>query len=240
MSRALCELQAQLYSVNHNDGLVAQDGRQLTIAEFFRKRKRESRNDFSEKTLKTTCTSKANTPTGNKSKLEGNFPTSKELASLSENMLRSRCNVGYRAKYIIGVAEMVEKGRLKLEEIENEVFDITLSKKVIQKLQKLKGIGQFASKNIVMCLGDYRHIPIDSETINHLCLVHGKKKGKEGSARKDVKEVYDKYAPYQCLAYWFEHCEFYEKQLDEEMSKLSPSSYHKVSSSYLSKNTPQN
>ncbi|KAK9723485.1 hypothetical protein RND81_05G001800 [Saponaria officinalis] len=234
MSQALCDLQAELFSVKHDDSWVALDS-QLTLADFFRKRKHNSTLKQSERNPTMTTCSEGKTPLMDFKSVR-NFPTAKELAGLSENYLKTRCNLGYRAKYIIDLAQMVEKHELRLEEFEIKSSNETLSQNSLRKLEKLKGIGQFSAANINMCLGYYHHIPIDSETINHLRKVHGKKDCTKKTVKRDVKQVYDKFAPYQCLAYWYEHCEYYENELGKEMGKMSPSSYHKVSGSYLSKN----
>ncbi|XP_021717837.1 uncharacterized protein LOC110685591 [Chenopodium quinoa] len=220
MCQYLCELQAELHSGMHKDVLLAQDCnksadttvRPRTINEYFRSCKRS--------------TSKINL------RALGNFPSSKELAGLSEEFLKQRCNLGLRAKFIIEVANLVENGELNLGDLELELeesFDeASYDNNIRDKLMALKGVGPFATNNILMCMGDYRNIPIDTETIKHLCEVHD---------RKDARQVYDKFAPYQCLAYWYELVESYERKLGQKLSKLCPSNYHKVATSYLSSNT---
>lgn len=225
MCESLCRLQDELDSGVHKDVDLAPDCvskiRPRITCEFSRNCKRST------------------------SKLEmkplGNFPNSKVLAGLSEDFLNKRCNLGHRANHIIQLAKLVEKGDLNLVELEEstQAFDYASNETIRKKLKNLPGIGSFAAANILMCMGDYKTIPIDSETIQHLsevnlifvfslnlnlnmnlnssaaymrlkellCIiiniqVHGIKECKNSTMEK-VK-VYDVFAPYQCLAYWYE------------------------------------
>lgn len=146
MCQYLCELQAELESGMHKDCASAPTIKPRKINDFFRSCKK--------------TTSKVNL------RALGNFPSSKELADLSEEFLKKRCNLGFRAKYIIQLAQLVEKGQLDVELDKLTSFDDYDD--IRMKMMKLKGIGSFATANILMCMGDYRNIPTDTETIKHL------------------------------------------------------------------------
>ncbi|PIN01819.1 DNA-(apurinic or apyrimidinic site) lyase [Handroanthus impetiginosus] len=147
----------------------------------------------------------------------GNFPSPKEIASLDEKTLNKHCNLGFRASIILEVARNVENGSLNLaEDCEVELLR--------QRLMKIKGFGPFTVANIMMCLGVYQEIPVDSETIKHLQQVHGKTNlNKPGSIQlaEAIEQVYGKYAPFQCLVYWMERVEYYEKKLGKLMYLLT-------------------
>lgn len=139
----------------------------------------------------------------------GNFPSAKEVASLDQDFLKSHCNLGYRAENIVKLAKHVVSGKLKLEEFE-EAFESSPSYEIIYKeMMKIKGFGPFACSSVMMCMGFYQVIPMDSETIRHLEDVHGRKvpkvcmRKKLEAVQQYVKDIYDKYAPFQSLAYWY-------------------------------------
>ena len=90
-----------------------------------------------------------------------NFPTSKELAMVDEEYLKEHCNLGHRAKTIVGLVRSIESGKLKLDEFDHQPSHEEIS----MQLFKIKGIGPFTSANVLMCLGFYHQIPVDSETV---------------------------------------------------------------------------
>ncbi|KAA0054220.1 DNA glycosylase [Cucumis melo var. makuwa] len=138
-------------------------------------------------------------------------------------LLKEHC-LGYRAGYIVDFARRVKNGKIDLQrlEVQNPNY----------YFPKIKGFGPFATANILMCLGFYRQLPIDTETIRHLKQVHGIQFCNNKTVREDVKLIYDKYAPFQCLAYWLELVEFYESKFGK-LSELCSLDYHKISGTTL-------
>lgn len=100
----------------------------------------------------------------------GNFPSPIELANLSENFLAKRCRLGYRARYILELAQAIVEGKIQLEQLEELSKDASLScyKQLGDQLKQIKGFGPFTRANVLMCLGYYHVIPWDSETVRHL------------------------------------------------------------------------
>ncbi|XP_038713718.1 uncharacterized protein LOC120007520 [Tripterygium wilfordii] len=163
-----------------------------------------------------------------KGQVTGDFPSAKELASLDEDFLKQHCKVGYRSKSIIQLAKEYKKGTSMLNEVE-EVLDSTNSyKKIHRKLLKIKGFGRFASATVMMCIGCYEYVTIDSETIRLLHKIHAMENCTEATVKEDVKRIYEKYEPFQSLAYWFELLCDYEDEVGK-LSELPHSSYHSVS-----------
>ncbi|XP_041020590.1 uncharacterized protein LOC121262259 [Juglans microcarpa x Juglans regia] len=163
----------------------------------------------------------------------GNFPSSRELVSLDEYFLEKHCNLGYRAKRILQLAKHVESGKLDLQKFEKESNSVS-SQEVFVKLKRIKGFGPFACANLMMCMGFYEMVPMDSETRRHLQQVHGKEKE---NVKESIKDLYNKYAPFQSLAYWFELVEDYEKKFGK-LSELPSSSYHIVTSTRSDSRVP--
>ncbi|KAL0295764.1 UNVERIFIED_CONTAM: hypothetical protein Sangu_2506600 [Sesamum angustifolium] len=130
-------------------------------------------------------------------RISRNFPSPNEIACLDEETLNGHCNLGYRASIILDVARNIENGSLNLGDLSDG--DASW---VRQRLLKIKGFGPFTAANIMMCLGFYQNIPVDTETIKHLEEVHGKTGLSTKTQTQVIAEIYDKYDPFQCLAYW--------------------------------------
>ncbi|XP_062089773.1 uncharacterized protein LOC133796318 [Humulus lupulus] len=163
----------------------------------------------------------------------GNFPNAREIVSRGENDFMERMSpvLGYRAKHIFKLAKDVHSGKLSvLRELEEASEKRLCREDMI--INKIRGFGPFACANILMCVGHYQKVPVDSETIRHLQQIHGRKKCNKKTIQKEVKEIYDKYAPFQCLAYWMELLEYYENKFGK-LSQLPQSSYHTISGSKL-------
>ncbi|KAM5550349.1 hypothetical protein ABKV19_027501 [Rosa sericea] len=156
----------------------------------------------------------------------GNFPSSRELARLDGKTLKELTNniLGYRAKYILSLAKGVESGKIRLAEFEG----LEEKDDVFQKFMQIKGFGSFACANAMMCIGYYHKVPVDTETIRHLQQVHGRKNCNKNTVIEDVEEIYKKYAPFQCLAYWSELLDSYECKFGK-LSELPDSAYHTIS-----------
>ncbi|XP_047332529.1 uncharacterized protein LOC124936111 isoform X2 [Impatiens glandulifera] len=132
----------------------------------------------------------------------GNFPSPRELAAIDEGYLAKRCKLGYRASRISKLAKTIVNGSVRLDQLEEACVEPSLESYVelIEQLKGINGFGPFTCANTLMCMGFYHVIPTDSETIRHLKQVHGRNSTLRTVA-KDVNEMYNKYAPFQFLAY---------------------------------------
>ncbi|XP_050387941.1 uncharacterized protein LOC126804725 [Argentina anserina] len=157
----------------------------------------------------------------------GTFPSSEELARLNGETFKELTKnvLGYRAKDILKLAKDVESGNIKLDELDEGLED---KDALLRKFMQIKGFGSFASANALMCVGLYHKVPADTETIRHLKEVHGRNNCNKDTVMKDVEEIYDKYAPFQCLAYWSELLDSYECKFGK-LSELQSCAYHTIS-----------
>ncbi|KAK9286082.1 hypothetical protein L1049_014462 [Liquidambar formosana] len=166
----------------------------------------------------------------------GNFPTPRELASLDENFLAKRCNLGYRASRILKLAQSVVEGRIQLTQLEEvgKIASLASYDKLAEQLKEIDGFGPFTCANVLMCMGFYHVIPTDSETIRHLKQVHARKSTIQ-TVQGDVEKIYGKYAPFQFLAYWSELWHFYEKRFGK-LSEIPHSDYKLMTASNMRTN----
>ncbi|CAA0839090.1 Unknown protein [Striga hermonthica] len=156
----------------------------------------------------------------------GNFPSPHQIAGLNEDTLNHKCNLGYRASTILKLAQSIVNGSFDLNYLQQ--LDHVKLRPI---LMSMTGFGSFVVANIMMCLGFYQDIPVDTETIKHLEQVHEK----TGITTKNINggalsQIYDKFAPFQCLIYWMEHVKYYETKLGK-LSELPHSKYHNVATS---------
>jgi 3-methyladenine DNA glycosylase/8-oxoguanine DNA glycosylase len=125
------------------------------------------------------------------------FPAPAKLAKSSETELRERARLGYRAPYVIELARSVDSGELGLEAYKHT----TLSTEDLRKeLLAIKGIGQYAAANLLMLLGRYDYIPIDSWALK---TVSDEWFNGEPVDKEQVEQVFQRWGEWKGLVYWF-------------------------------------
>ncbi|KAH0698543.1 hypothetical protein KY284_012758 [Solanum tuberosum] len=157
----------------------------------------------------------------------GDFPSPRELASFREEELNDKGKFGYRAGDLIKLAKQVANGKIKFDSADEGHYS---------KL-KINGAGPFTTNTIMMCIGHYHNIPIDTETLRHMKEFHGlnMRKRKKGpisvETKAKIQEFYKIYHPFESLAYWFELANSYEIKLGKTLGELLPSEYHHATGS---------
>uniref|UniRef100_A0A3Q7EV45 Uncharacterized protein n=2 Tax=Solanum lycopersicum TaxID=4081 RepID=A0A3Q7EV45_SOLLC len=156
----------------------------------------------------------------------GDFPSPRELASFREKELKDK-GFGYRARDLIKLAKQVVDEKINLDGVD-EGFYSNL---------KINGAGPFTINTIMMCIGHYHHIPIDTETLRHMKEFHGFNMGKRKNGsisvetKAKIQESYKIYHPFESLAFWFELVNTYETKLGKTLGELLPSEYHHATGS---------
>ncbi|KAK6796225.1 hypothetical protein RDI58_003926 [Solanum bulbocastanum] len=157
----------------------------------------------------------------------GDFPSPRELASFREEELKGKGKFGYRATDLIKLAKQVVDEKIKFDSADEGDYS---------KL-KINGVGPFTTNTIMMCIGHYHNIPIDTETLRHMKEFHGlnMRKRKKGpisvETKAKIQEFYKIYHPFESLAYWFELANSYEIKLGKTLGELLPSEYHHATGS---------
>jgi len=140
----------------------------------------------------------------------GGFPTPEQIADFGEARLKSVCRVGYRAGRIVQLARGVLDGSIDLDWFERPG---RTSDECYDAAKKLYGIGPYAAANILMLLGHYDRLAIDTETYRHYCKTYNVRRPKDPlKLHKRIEKHYGRYAPYDFLAYWFELWQGYEER----------------------------
>jgi len=133
------------------------------------------------------------------------FPT---LARRRPSTLRARCGVGYRDARMVELARIVNRGELDTDRLEDPATD---DEAIHATLLELPGIGPYAAANIMMLLGRYGRLAIDTETIRHGRSTLGFR-GSEAAVRKKLEKHYAPFGEHKFRSYWFEVWDFYESK----------------------------
>jgi len=125
------------------------------------------------------------------------FPTAECLAATDEESLRAKARVGYRAPYILGLARAVASGDLDLEALKTADLYTTELRK---QLMAIKGVGGYAAANLLMLLGRYAYVPVDSWAIK---LVSHEWYNGEPVGQPEVEKAFEHWGEWKGLAFWF-------------------------------------
>lgn len=125
------------------------------------------------------------------------FPTPAAVAAVEPAELQQRCRVGYRAAPLHALAAALAEGSLDLETLKAPSLP---DAEVEGRLRALRGIGPYAAANVMMLLGRYDHLPVDS------WLRQTARDGWFGGAKVSDREIearFEPFRPYRTLVYRF-------------------------------------
>lgn len=125
------------------------------------------------------------------------FPTPGQVAAGDEKGLRSAAGLGYRAPYVLELAEGVVSGRFELETLKHSDMPTA---EVRKRLLGIKGVGGYAAANLLMLLGRYNFVPVDSWA--RKMVSHEWYEG-ESVGEAEVEETFERWGEWKGLAYWF-------------------------------------
>ncbi|MGH7544365.1 MAG: hypothetical protein ACREK7_10550 [Gemmatimonadota bacterium] len=126
------------------------------------------------------------------------FPTPGEVALVGARRLASPGRWGYRASYLAGFAEAVSEGELDLDRW--ETWDGT-TEELETEVRRVPGLGPYATAHVLMLLGRFDRIGIDTAFRSFVRQRHFPR------ARKPVTDarmlaVYEKWGEWRALVYW--------------------------------------
>jgi 3-methyladenine DNA glycosylase/8-oxoguanine DNA glycosylase len=126
------------------------------------------------------------------------FPAPGAIAADSLESFKQKVNLGYRAEYIHGLAARAADGSLDLDEL---VDGATPTKEIRKMLKGIKGIGDYAAASMLMLLGRYDEIPVDTIFRD---FMSGHYFTEAPFDQSQALEVYAQWGQWKALAYWFE------------------------------------
>jgi 3-methyladenine DNA glycosylase/8-oxoguanine DNA glycosylase len=122
------------------------------------------------------------------------FPTPAAMAEADEDFYRDTVRAGYRGAYLRSLATEVAERRLDLEELnDSELPD----DEVAERLLALPGCGPYATAHMMMLLGRYSRLILDSWTRPKYARLNGRKAGDTTIERR-----FRRYRDYAGLAFW--------------------------------------
>jgi 3-methyladenine DNA glycosylase/8-oxoguanine DNA glycosylase len=122
------------------------------------------------------------------------FPTAAAMAQEGENFYRDTVRAGYRGAYLHALAADVATGALDLEALNDPELP---DDEVAERLLALPGCGPYATAHMMMLLGRYSRLILDSWTRPKYASLNGRK-----AADKTIERRFRRYRDYAGLAFW--------------------------------------
>lgn len=126
------------------------------------------------------------------------FPTPAAIAAAGPEFLKEEIRLGYRAPYVWEMAAAVAEGRLDLSTLEASAHP---TEELLRRLRQIKGVGPYAAATLLMILGRYEHLAIDTELRAH---VSQKYYQGQPVSEAQMRAIYAPWGKWQYLAYWFD------------------------------------
>jgi N-glycosylase/DNA lyase len=126
----------------------------------------------------------------------GGFPSPDVLLRYSTRQLARKTPVGYRARTIRAVAKLTAESKLPLDEWAGSSDFATIR----ERLTAIWGLGPYSVAHMLVMLGDYGEIPVDSEVLSYLRETHFR--SRHVTAKEAVKP-YERYGKFRFLAFKF-------------------------------------
>jgi N-glycosylase/DNA lyase len=120
------------------------------------------------------------------------------MAAAGEDFYRDVVRAGYRGPYLQALAASVADGSVDLEVLGTANHDDLPDDEVVARLLALPGVGPYAAAHVMMLIGRYSLLILDSWTRPKYARLNG------GRAVKDatIERRFRRYGPYAGLAFW--------------------------------------
>jgi 3-methyladenine DNA glycosylase/8-oxoguanine DNA glycosylase len=125
------------------------------------------------------------------------FPTASQLATLNDQTLRSVARLGYRAPFVLELAQEVASGELDLEGLQTTDEP---TEELRERLLGINGVGAYSAANLLILLGRYDFLPVDSWARK---LVSHEWHNGEPVRSVEVEAAFERWGRWKGLAYWF-------------------------------------
>jgi len=126
------------------------------------------------------------------------FPSAWDIAQKDFKTFNAKTNLGYRTDYIHLLACRICNGELDVESFLNPAIKTADLKK---KLLAIKGIGNYAAATMLMLLGHYDALPVDSVFREFVFKKYFKGKS---VPQARAEKIYKGWGKWKYLAYWYD------------------------------------
>ena len=125
----------------------------------------------------------------------GTFPAPDTMAAAGDDFYAGVAKAGYRGAYLRAIATDVAAGELDLEALNDPALPDEL---VAERLLALPGVGPYACAHMMMLLGRYRRLILDSWTRP----TYRRLAGRPRVTDKGIEKAFRRYREYAGLAFW--------------------------------------
>jgi N-glycosylase/DNA lyase len=123
------------------------------------------------------------------------FPSPAAMAEAGDDFYSGVAKAGYRGAYLRTIAREVAEGRLDLEALADPALP---DAEVVERLLALPGVGPYACAHMMMLLGRYRQLILDSWTRP----TYRRLAGRPRVTDKGIERAFRRYREYAGLAFW--------------------------------------
>ena len=127
------------------------------------------------------------------------FPTPRAMADASETFYKKVAGAGYRGPYLRQLAGDVARGRIDLERLAIVSPEALPDDEMARELQTLPGVGPYAAAHIMLMLGRYDRLILDSWTRPKYARLLGRKRP---LSDRTMMRRFARYGRYAGLAFW--------------------------------------
>jgi 3-methyladenine DNA glycosylase/8-oxoguanine DNA glycosylase len=135
------------------------------------------------------------TPAAKEDPARRSFPTPAAMAQADEAFYRDVARAGYRGPYLRSLASDVAEGRLDLEALNDPALP---DAEVAERLLAIAGVGPYAMAHMMMLLGRYRRLILDSWTRP----TYRRLSGRHRITDKGIERAFRRYREFAGLAFW--------------------------------------
>ena len=125
------------------------------------------------------------------------FPTPEAMAQAGEDFYRDIARAGYRGAYLRSLAASIADGELDLESFAAPADELP-DEELAARLLALPGVGPYATAHMMMLLGRYSPLILDSWTRPKYLKVSGARQAKDAT----IQRRFRRYGEYAGLAFW--------------------------------------
>ncbi|MEO8290567.1 MAG: Fe-S cluster assembly protein HesB [Gaiellaceae bacterium] len=126
------------------------------------------------------------------------FPTPAAMAAAPEDFYRHVARAGYRDAYLRSLSESVASGEVDLEELGHASPEELPDDEVAARLLALPGVGPYAAAHVMLLVGRYSRLVLDSWTRPKFASLNGGKPVKDAA----IERRFRGYGRYAGLAFW--------------------------------------
>ncbi|MGI8864894.1 MAG: DNA-3-methyladenine glycosylase family protein [Solirubrobacteraceae bacterium] len=123
------------------------------------------------------------------------FPTPQAMAEADDSFYRDVARAGYRGAYLRMLAADVAEGRLDLECFNDPSI---ADDEVAERLLEIAGVGPYAMAHVMMLIGRYRRLVLDSWTRPKYRRLTGRARVTD----KGIVRAFGRYREFAGLAFW--------------------------------------